>query len=99
MTAKTTLSILYTAAVLMAGSSAYAGGIAVPVAGRSPAAVRSAVVEAAVSVCRSALTTDRFGDFGSAEQCVSDTVDFAMSKFAASGMHNQFAQAEMAPAH
>ena len=99
MTAKTTLSILFTASALMLGGSAYAAGIAVPVAGRNPAAVRSDIVHAAVAVCHSALSQDRFGDFGSAEQCVSDTVDAAMSKLAAVDTHNQFAQADISPAH
>jgi hypothetical protein len=64
------------AGLLMAGAAQADETKIITIDLNSPSA-RAQVVQTAADVCRAALQKDYFGDFGSFEECVQDTVAYA----------------------
>jgi len=64
----------FTAATLCAGISAQAAQIVATIPANDPRAAHDKIVEAAKKVCKEAIAHDYFGDFGSLDECVDDSV-------------------------
>jgi hypothetical protein len=56
---------------------AYAADTQIVVAGTDPQTVHSKLVQAAERVCSQARASDPFDDFGSQQECVENTLDYA----------------------
>lgn len=79
MTSTLKLSAAALAALLALAGAARADGVKITYSGKSPAAVRTQVVQAAHTVCSEAVATDIRGEYGSFDECVSATVDATLS--------------------
>jgi hypothetical protein len=75
------LPTAFTAAILCASIAAQAAQIVTTIPADNPRAAHDKIVEAATKVCKEAIDHDYFGDFGSLDECVDDSV--AMVKRAA----------------
>jgi hypothetical protein len=71
----------FAAAILCASIAAQAAQIVTTIPANDPRAAHDKLVEAARKVCKDAIAHDYFGDFGSLDECVDDSV--AMAKPAA----------------
>jgi hypothetical protein len=60
---------------LVCATFAHAAEMKIVSANQDPKSVRAELVAAAEQVCRAARTHDYFGDFGTQEECVQDTLD------------------------
>jgi hypothetical protein len=60
--------------LLCASMSAQAAQIVTTVPANDPIAAHEKLVEAATKVCKEAIAHDYFGDFGSLDECVEDSV-------------------------
>jgi hypothetical protein len=68
------LSTAFTVAILCASVAAQAAQIVTTIPTNDPRAAHDKIVEAATKVCKEAIAHDYFGDFGSLDECVDDSV-------------------------
>jgi hypothetical protein len=77
---KTIFTLAFAAAVSFAGVAMAADPQTV-VTGTDPHTVRKELVAAAEHVCQQARANDPFGDFGSQDECVEDTLDHVHTRY------------------